>query len=280
MSRCHDITMKIILMGTPDFVVPIFDRIAAKHDIVAVFTRAPKPVGRKKFITKTPVHLWAESKNIPVFTSIKELIVNKEKLKVDYIMVVAYGVILKQEVLDFAPCLNVHYSLLPKYRGAHPVAAAIMNGDNKSGVCLQKMALELDAGDILCSSEFPILENETTDMVRIKASEIAGHLIEKFLQNPKAFPPKPQIGEPSYAKKEIGDNIDIDWTKPAMEIHNRIRAIGGRTKINGIDVKIIQTKVENEKLKLEIVQPNGKKPMPWKDFLNGQRGKCDICGIS
>ena len=260
-------------MGTPDFVVPIFEKISGAHEIIAVFTRAPKPAGRKNILTKTPVHIWAESRGLPVFTSIKEI---ESLSRPDYMVVVAYGVILKQNVLDIAPCVNVHYSLLPKYRGAHPVAAAIMNGDAESGVCLQRMALELDTGDIFMCEKFSIGENETTEEIRIKASAIAGNMLMKFLENPDAEPPMPQVGTPSYAKKKIGGDISIDWKKTPLEIHNQIRAIGGRAVINGIDVRIIKTKIENGELRIEVVQPAGKNLMSWKDFMNGQRGKCVI----
>ena len=265
--------MKIILMGTPDFVVPIFDAVAAAHDVAAVFTRAPKPVGRKQILTKSPVHVWAEARGIPVFTDIKEI---ENVARPDFIVVAAYGVILKQSVLDFAPCVNVHYSLLPKYRGANPVAAAIMNGDVESGVCLQKMALELDAGDILAREKFEIGENETTAEIRIKASAIARKMLVGFLENPGAYPPVPQAGEITFAKKELGGDTSIDWKKSPREIHNQIRAIGGRAAVNGIDVKILRTKLENEKLIIETIQPAGKKPMSWAAFMNGQHNKCDI----
>ena len=260
--------MKIILMGTPDFAIQIFDAVARAHDVAAVFTRAPKPVGRKQILTKSPVHVWAESRGIPVFTNIKEI---ENAPRTDYIIVAAYGVILKQNVLNYAPCVNVHYSLLPAYRGANPVAAAIMNGDSETGVCLQKMALELDAGDILMSERFSIGENDTTESLRIKASGIAENMLIRFLESPSAYPPKPQVGTPTYARKEIGDDISIDWKKSAREIHNQVRAIGGRTTINGIDVKILETKVKDEKLIIETVQPAGKKPMSWAAFMNGLR---------
>ncbi|MDR0449253.1 MAG: hypothetical protein LBG89_02205 [Rickettsiales bacterium] len=263
--------MKVVLMGTPDFVVPIFDRIAAAHEIVAVFTREPKPQGRKNIMTKTPVHLWAELKNLPVYADIEKI---HELPKPDYMVVVAYGVILKQNVLDVAPCVNVHYSLLPKYRGAHPVAAAIMNGDKESGVCLQKMALGLDTGALFACEKFEIGENETTEEIRIKASAIASDMLMEFLSNPTAA--IPQTGEATYAKKEIGESIIIDWKKKPQEIHDQVRAIGGRTKINGIDVRILKTILADGKLVIELVQPAGKKPMSWNDFMNGQRGRCEF----
>jgi methionyl-tRNA formyltransferase len=264
-------------MGTPDFVVPIFDRIASRHEIIAVFTRAPKPVGRKKIITKTPVHIWAESKGIPVFTNINKLTNHAPRIpNPDYILVAAYGVILKREVLDFAPCLNIHPSMLPKYRGASPIVSAILSGDSETGVCLMNMAPEVDAGDILMRENFPIGENDSTADVERKVSDIAGDMTLRYLDAPEKFPPAPQVGEPTFTRKITSDDMIIDWKKTPREIHNQIRAIGGRTTVNGIDVKITRTKIEDGELKIETVQPAGKKEMAWADFMNGQHGKCDI----
>jgi methionyl-tRNA formyltransferase len=111
--------MKVVLMGTPGFVVPIFDKIASGHEVSAVFTRAPKPAGRKQIITKSPVHEWAESRGIPVHTSIREFDSPQSPAPgPDFIIVAAYGVILRDNVLNAAPCINIHPSDLPKYRGA------------------------------------------------------------------------------------------------------------------------------------------------------------------
>jgi methionyl-tRNA formyltransferase len=264
-------------MGTPDFVVPIFDKIASRHEIIAVFTRAPKSAGRKKIITKTPVHIWAENKNIPVFTNINKLATHEPRITPpDYILVAAYGVILKREVLDVAPCLNIHPSMLPKYRGASPITSAILNGDAETGVCLMNMAPEVDAGDILMRENFPIGENDRAADVEKKVSEIAGDMAIRYLDAPEKFPSAPQVGEPTFTRKITTDDMVIDWKKTPREIHNLVRAIGGRTTINGIDVKIIKTKIEDGKLKIETVRPAGKKEMAWADFMNGQRGKCDI----
>ena len=262
---------KIIIMGTPGFVVPIFDKIAAAHDVLAVFTRAPKPAGRKQIPTKSPVHVWAESKGVPIFTSIKEI---ENAPRPDYIIVAAYGVILKQNVLDFAPCVNIHPSALPKYRGASPIISAIMNGEAESAVCVMQMAAEVDAGDVFMRESFSIGENETAADVEKKVSKIAGEMILKYLENPDAYPSAPQMGAPTFTKKIAADEARIDWRKTAREIHNQVRAIGGRAIVNGIDVKILETAVENGELKIKVVQPAGKKPMRWADFMNGQRGKC------
>ena len=136
--------MKLVLMGTNAFVVPMFDRIKKSgHEILAVFTRAPKPVGRKKVLTPSPVHVWADENKLTVHTNIAEY-----NYTPDMIVVVSYGVILRDNVLSSAPCINIHPSRLPQYRGPSPIRTAIYNGDKTSEVCLMDVTAELDAGDV------------------------------------------------------------------------------------------------------------------------------------
>ena len=144
--------MKLVLMGTNAFVVPIFDAIKnAGHEIMAVFTRAPKPVGRKQVLTPSPVHNWANENGLTVHTDIKEY-----NYSPDMIVVISYGVILRDNVLESAPCVNIHPSDLPAYRGPSPIRTALYNGDTKSAVCLMAVTPELDAGDIYMRHEFDI----------------------------------------------------------------------------------------------------------------------------
>ena len=260
--------MKVVLMGTPDFVVPIFDAVAARHDVLAVFTRAPKPVGRKHIITKSPVHVWAESRGLPVYHKPSEY-----NFSPDMVFVAAYGAILRDNVLNSAPCVNLHPSLLPKYRGPSPIRSAIKNGDTESGVCLMKMTQELDAGDILMCKKFHIDIDDTNESVEEKVSKIGSEMIIEYMDSPDKFSPVPQSGKIVYtAKTGVYDEI-IDWKKSPIEIHNLVRAFGaGRTKINGIDVKILKTKMNSDSLEIVTIQPAGKKPMDWKSFVNGLRG--------
>ena len=260
--------MKVVLMGTPDFVVPIFDAVAKQHNVLAVFTRAPKPVGRKHIITKSPVHVWAESRGLPVYHKPGEY-----NFKPDMVFVAAYGAILRDNVLNSAPCINLHPSLLPKYRGPSPIRTAIKNGDSESGVCLMQMTDELDAGDILMCKKFDIDIDDTNDTVEAKVSKIGTEMILKYMDAPEKYTPKPQCGKIVYtAKTGVYDEI-IDWKKTAMEIHNLVRSLGaGRTKINGIDVKILKTKMSGDRLEIVTIQPAGKKPMDWKSFVNGLHG--------
>ena len=258
--------MKIVLMGTNDFVVPIFDAVKnAGHEIVAVFTRAPKPVGRKQILTPSPVHTWANEKGLVVHTNI-----NEYNYAPDMVIVVSYGVILRDNVLNSAPVINIHPSDLPRYRGPSPIKTALFNGDTESAVCLMKIVPELDAGDVLMRVPFTIGENDTNETIEKRVSEIGGKMLVEYLTAPEKYVAVAQSGVPTYTRKFVGDDEIIDWSRPVCEIHNQIRALGaGRTKINGIDVKILETKMENGKLNIVRIQPAGKKPMDWKSFLNG-----------
>jgi len=297
--------MKLVLMGTSDWIVPVFDRMASEHEILAVFTRAPKPAGRKMELQKSPVHIWADSRNLPVITNIKEY-----NFKPDYVVVASYGVILRDDVLASAPFINIHPSLLPKYRGPSPMLSAILNGDAETGVCLMKITNEVDAGGIYMTRKIEIGENDTTLDLERKVSEISADMLSEYFKNPSAYPPIPQTGTPTYTRKFTGADEWIDWNKTPREIHNQVRAIGGRTMINGMDVKVLETRLapalaagaageargggfdksnepaprntlcfdplrkgrSSEILEIIRVQPAGKKPMDWKSFVNGLHG--------
>lgn len=261
--------MKLVLMGTNAFVVPIFDAIKnAGHEILAVFTRAPKPAGRKRILTPSPVHNWANKNGLTVHTNI-----NEYNYTPDMNIVISYGVILRDNVLGAAPTINIHPSLLPKYRGPSPIRTAIYNGDKTSAVCLMDVMAELDAGDIHICHEFDIDADDTNETVENRVSAIASEMLVEYLKNPSAYPAKPQSGTPTYTHKWTGTDEIIDWSRTPHEIHNQIRALGcGRTKINGIDVKILQTRLNGDGLEILRIQPAGKNPMDWKSFINGLRG--------
>lgn len=260
--------MKLVLMGTNDFVVPIFDAVAQQHEIMAVFTRAPKPAGRKQILTKSPVHVWADEHGFSVYHKPSEY-----NFSPDMVVVVSYGAILRDNVLNSAPCINIHPSDLPKYRGASPIRTAIYNGDKTSAVCLMQITPELDAGDVYMRREFDIGENDTNSDVELRVSEIGADMLTEFLTHPSDFVARPQVGEPTFTRKFTGDDEIIDWSKSARDIHNQVRSLGaGRTKINGVDVKILQTRINNGEIEILRLQPAGKKPMDWKSFVNGLRG--------
>jgi len=261
--------MKLVLMGTNGFVVPMFEKIAnAGHEIMAVFTRAPKPAGRKQILTPSPVHIWAAARGVPVYHNVREY-----DMRPDMVVVVSYGAMLRDNVLNSAPCINIHPSDLPRYRGPSPIRTAIYNGDKTSAVCLMQVTPEMDAGDIYMRRPFDIDANDTNETVEAKVSDIGAEMLTEYLDNPAAFSAVPQSGTPTFTRKFTGADEIIDWGKTPQEIHNQIRALGaGRTKINGADVKILQTRITNGNLEIVSIQPAGKRPMDWKSFLNGQHG--------
>lgn len=266
--------MKLILMGTNDFVVPIFERLRASgHDIMAVYTAAPAPMGRKRVMTPSPVHVWADHHQIPVYHTTRNFdkseILN-QKLDIDYIVVISYGEILRSNVLDAAPCINIHPSDLPRYRGPSPIRTAIYNGDTVSAVCLIGVTPELDAGDIYMRRPLAIDENDTNSDIEAKVSQIGADMLDEFLKNPAAYDPTPQSGVPTFTRKFTGADEVIDWTRGGRAVHNQIRALGaGRTKIAGVDVKILETRMNGDTLVIHRLQPAGGRPMDWASFVNG-----------
>lgn len=256
----------LILMGTNGFVVPVFDALSKSHNIISVFTRAPKPVGRKHVLTKSPVHIWADEKNIPVHTSIREF----DNSGADWVFVMSYGVLLSDEILSRGRFINIHPSFLPKYRGPSPIRTALLNGDKNIGVCLMQIVHDLDAGGVYMCKNINIEDNDTNETLEKRVSSLSIEIINEFFENPERFHLTPQMGDPSYTKKFTSDDEVIDWNKTPEQIHNLIRALGaGRTKINGIDVKILETRIVNGMLNITKIQPAGKKAMDWKSFVNG-----------
>ena len=185
----------------------------------------------------------------------------------------SYGVIIPDEVLVSGNFINIHPSLLPKYRGPSPIKTAIKNGDDISGVCLMKMVPECDAGDIYMCREFDITNDDTNKTVETKVGKIAIEILNEFFASPEKYKPMAQKGTPIITHKFSSADEIIDWKKSSLEIHNLVRALGfGRTKINGVDVKILKTEIENGNLKILELQPAGKKPMDWNSFTNGLHG--------
>ena len=227
--------MRIVFMGTPDFSVPTLTEIvSAGHEVVAVYTRAPKPAGRGQEERKSPVHLAAEEFGIPVFTpaSLKgeaEQIVFASH-DADVAVVVAYGLLLPRPVLD-APrlgCLNLHGSLLPRWRGAAPIQRAIMAGDLQTGVMVMQMEEGLDTGPVALGEVIPIGPDMTAgelhdQMMRVGA-DLMGRALAALERGSLDFTPQPAEGT-LYARKIEKAESRIDWSRPSAEVHNHIRGL-------------------------------------------------------
>ena len=301
--------MNIVFMGTPDFAVPCLEKLIKSENcnVLAVFTQPDKKVGRKQLLTPPPVKVLAVQHNIPVYQPVtlknEDAFETIRKLNPDLMVVVAYGKILPKRILDYPKfgCINVHASLLPKYRGAAPIQWAVLNGDKKTGVCVQQMDIGIDTGDILFTEETDIGINETSEELFERLSVIGADaliktidLIIKGQTNPV---PQPD-GDFGYASMIDKSMSNIDWSKSAFEVHNQIRGLQSwpcaSTVINGKNVKVHKSVLSSEKVNeagkvvnnknvvtvscgdgncidiLEL-QPDGKKRMDAKSFLAGNK---------
>lgn len=226
--------MRLAFMGTPDFAVPsLAELIASGHEVVAVWSQPPRPRGRGQKLTLSPVHAFAETMGLPVFTpeSMKspEAIETFKSLDVDAACVVAYGQILKTEVLE-APrlgCFNLHGSLLPRWRGAAPIQRAIMAGDKQTGVQIMRMSEGLDEGAILLSEIMDIRSDDTAATLSERMSHTGASLWPRALAAIERGGAEgtEQAGEPTYARKITPAEARIDWSRPAAEVDARIRGL-------------------------------------------------------
>jgi len=227
--------MRIVFMGTPDFSVPtLLQLIAMGHEIVACYTRAPRPAGRGQLEKKTPVHLAAEAARIEVFTP-KSLKGADEQAQfgahnADIAVVVAYGLLLPKPVLE-APkfgCLNLHGSLLPRWRGAAPIPRAIMAVDKSTGIMVMKMDEGLDTGPVGLVEEieipFEMTAGELHDKMMVRGADLMGRALAALERGSLLFTRQSEEGA-SYAKKIAKSETRIDWNRPANEVHNHIRGL-------------------------------------------------------
>jgi len=288
--------MKIVFMGSPDYAVKILDNLIKNFEVVAVFTQPDKPVGRKKILTPTPVKKYALNKNIPVFTPVK---LNGKEIKSfdpDFIVVAAYGIILKSDILDIAPCINLHASLLPKYRGASPIQSAILNGDKYTGVTSMLMDEGLDTGDIL-AWDYTEVDNKTSIELFDELADIAAKQIIYTLNNFKNIKPLKQSDLlATYSPKIKKEDGFVDF-ESALIMDRKYRAFQSwpgifceKFKIN--KMKLIDTESSNKKgeiveidnegvivgcnkgkVKLIKIQVPGKKEVKAVDYINGKRLK-------
>lgn len=300
--------MKIVYMGTPDFAVPALKKLAQspKHTVAAVFTQPDKPQGRKMIMTPPDVKVCAQELSIPVYQpkSMKgdDAFAQLEEIDPDVIVVAAYGQILPKRVLDLPKfgCVNIHGSLLPKYRGAAPIQQAVLNGDKVTGVTTMLMDMGLDTGDILLTKETEIGINETSAELFDRLSLMGGELIEETLdalENGTVEPKKQDEKLASHTSKIDKSMCPVSFDKPALEIHNRIRGLyswpiataqigGKRVKIHKarlcdksgrageiLSVKPLVIACAEGSVEILELQPEGKKKMTAEAFAAGHKLK-------
>lgn len=304
-------TLNIIFAGTPDFAAQHLQALLdSEHNVIAVYTQPDKPAGRGKKLQASPVKQLAEQHQIPVYQpkSLRkeEAQAELKALNADVMVVVAYGLILPQAVLE-APkygCLNVHGSILPRWRGAAPIQRSIWAGDQQTGVTIMQMDVGLDTGDMLHKVTTPILPTETSASLYAKLAELAPPALLEVLNGLATQQFKPEKQDESlanYAEKLTKEEAKLDWTLSAAQLERNIRAFNPApiayliVNVNGIEerVKIYQAQVlpHQEKtagtvlnvskngveiataegvLNITQLQPSGKKPMSIQDFLNGR----------
>ncbi|MWD26943.1 methionyl-tRNA formyltransferase [Aquicoccus sp. SCR17] len=248
--------MRIIFMGTPDFSVPVLDALVeAGHELACVYSQPPRPAGRGKRDRPSPVQARAEALGLEVRhpLSLKGAEAQAEfaALDADVAVVVAYGLILPQAVLD-APargCLNIHASLLPRWRGAAPIQRAIMAGDDRTGVCIMQMEAGLDTGPVLLRREIPIGSEETAGELHDRLSMLGAESIVEALARLDELTPEPQPEDGvTYAAKIDKAEAALDWSQPAEAVSRQIRALspfpGAWTEVAGQRVKLLGARVE------------------------------------
>lgn len=299
---------KVVFFGTPEYVVPVVEALEQKHDIVAVVTQPPKPIGRKRRLTPSPVWEWAERKDIKVVTDLKDL----SDIKADLGVLAAYGEIIPKDVLEIFSfgVLNIHPSLLPKWRGAAPVEAAIVSGESETGVTVIKLDEEMDHGKIVAQDTgFKIQRIETAGtlkerlfkegarlLVDILPDYLAGKVKLREQEHGKATYTRPLTKQDGFIPSKYinavlqGETLEAAWEILFVKDYSllptacclerfiramtpwpgswtllRLKATGGQAKT----LKILKAHVDGEKLVLDQVQLEGKKPVRWKQFVEG-----------
>lgn len=247
--------MRVVFMGTPDFSVPVLDALVdSGHEIVAVYCQPPRPAGRGKKERPTSVHARALTLGLdvrhPVSLKTDDAQAAFVGLKADIAVVVAYGLILPQVILD-APkqgCLNIHASLLPRWRGAAPIHRAIMSGDAQTGICIMQMEAGLDTGPVLLREAMQIGEMETTGELHDRLSVLGASMICTALDQLASLTPEVQSDEGvTYAAKIDKAEAEVDWSKDASEIDSQIRGLspfpGAWTLLDGQRVKLLASRI-------------------------------------
>ncbi len=300
--------LKIVFMGTPDFAVPCLSALAdSGAEVAAVFTQPDKPSGRKYKLIPTPVKKKALEYAIPVYQpqslrkgdDAAEAMKILEEIQPDFIVVAAYGQILPKAVLDLPKygCVNVHASLLPKYRGAAPIQRCILDGEKETGVTIMQMAEGLDTGDMLLKGSLAIGENETASELHDRLSALGAKLLVEALpalRDGSITPEQQDDALSCYAAMITKDMSALDFTKSAAELHRTICALTGFTTLEGKRFKAFRSEVadrtgnaeagtildpdallvqcgEGTVLRLTEVQIEGGKRLPTSEFVRGKK---------
>jgi methionyl-tRNA formyltransferase len=260
---------RLVYLGTPEAAVPpLRALVAAGFDVALVVTRADKRRGRGGEVSPSPVKAAASELGLPVSHSVDDAVGTGADLGV----VVAFGQLIKPHVLAALPMVNLHFSLLPRWRGAAPVERAILAGDHVTGVCVMEVAEGLDTGGVFACEEVPIMPDETAGSLRARLVEVGTELLVSTLRGGLGEA-QAQQGEPVYAAKITPEDLRLVWTDPPEINLRRVRVGGAWTTFRGKRLKVLAAEAGDGQggLDLLTVQPEGKAPMSWRDFANGHR---------
>jgi len=288
-------------MGTPEYADKILEKLIldSNFEIIAVFTQPDKPVGRKKIITQPPVKITAVKNDIPVFQPhrLRESAETIKNLNPDFIVVGAYGQILSQEILDIAPSINLHTSILPKYRGASPIQQALLNGNSETGVTAMKMNIGLDTGDILKIEKVKISDSWLLEDLYQKLTDMAGDLIIDVLKNYDNLTPIPQKdSDATHCGKILKTDGKISFQNadevlrkyraftpwPSIYLNNGMKLLHIAQGIDGtfesgkilkVGKNSILVGCENGSIEIFEVQPKSKNKMSMQSYINGRKLK-------
>lgn len=262
---------RIGVAATAPFGADVLARLAARHEIAFSLTRPDRPAGRGRRPAPPPAKVTAERLGIPVLQP--ERLDASLTLPAETIVACAYGALVPPALLGRHLWLNVHPSLLPRWRGAAPVERAIMAGDAETGVTIIQLIEELDAGPIAAQRAFPIGPEDDAGAVYARAAALAVELLDDVLGGQPVF--RPQRGEATYAAKIAAADRELDWSRPAEELERQVRAlsphIGARAVLHGRKVTIWKARVEEGRLVPVEVQPEGRRRMTYEEFLRGLR---------
>jgi methionyl-tRNA formyltransferase len=259
--------VRLAYLGTPAIAVPPLEALVeAGHDVALVVTGVDKRRGRGTDTSPSPVKAAATRLGIPVSHVVDDVLGTGAELGV----VVAFGRLIKPHVLAELPMINLHFSLLPRWRGAAPVERALLAGDTTTGVCLMDVEAGLDTGGVYACVEVPIGQTTTLDEAREELVRAGTRLLLDTLATGLGEP-LPQQGEVTYASKIHPSELRIDWSRPAEQISRLVRLGGAWTTFRGSRMKINAARVDGEELVPIIVQPEGKRPMSYESWRNGAR---------
>jgi methionyl-tRNA formyltransferase len=260
---------RIGVAATAQFGADVLERLAQRHELAFCLTRPDRPRGRGRALAPPPTKKTADRLGIPVLQP--ERLDASVVLDVEMMVAVAYGLLVPPELLDRHLWLNVHPSLLPRWRGAAPVERAIMAGDRETGVTIIRLAEQLDAGPIAAQRAFAIEEEDDAGAVYAKAAPLAADLLEEAF-DVELLRPQPDEGV-TYADKITPDDRELDLSRPPEELVRRVRAlsphIGARAELNGRAVTIWKARVEEGRFLPVEVQPDGRRRMTYEEFLRG-----------